>query len=283
MLNYMFCMYKHLMTKDELVHVFNTLDYNNIEDRYLADDPSLYPYIKWDRLGKMQAIRMAARNLEILRYVNLKKYNYKIRDIFFLIKRDYNILFDYFNFDFENLSYDDAYFLLCLGNEEFLKMIDIKKYDFKFLEMIDIIRAYNYRRSIILDLNYPELKNYQATEILIMTGEENVDLFNLDLLSTLDWLKLLTYQPNFLYSCDFDKFKSGDPFNLVQLVVMFDKPDLAYLIGEIDKRGITPFGWEKLLISKPDKFAAECDFSKLNEANWSVIKSYRPELLVYKL
>ena len=133
MINYTFCMYKDRMTNEELLHLFDSIDYETIEDRYLADDPRLYPYIHWDRLTKMQAVRMAARNLDILEYVDLKKYQYKIREVFFLIKRDFSLLFKYFNFDFENLSHDDAYFLLCLGSEEFYEMVDVKKYNFNFI------------------------------------------------------------------------------------------------------------------------------------------------------
>lgn len=283
MLNYTFCMYKDNLTKEELLHLFDTIDYEAIEDRYLADDPRLFPYIHWDKITKMQAVRMAARNLDILNYVDLKKYQYRIREVFFLIKRDFNILFKYFNFDFENLTRDDAYFLLCLGSDKFYKMVDVKKYDFNFIEMINIIRAYSYNRSVITDLNYSELKNYQITEVLIMTGEESLDLFNLDDLNTLNWIDLLMYQPDFIYRCDFEKFIDGDPFNLVQLIVMFDKPDLTYLLDRIDLNKITPFGWEKLLISRPDKFANICDFKKLNEANWAVISHYSPELIIHKV
>lgn len=282
MLNYQFCMYKDDFSIEELKHLFDTIDYDMVEDRYLVDNPELYCYIHWDRISKMQAIRMAARNLDILNRIDFKKYDYKIREIFFLIKRNYNILFEHFNFDFNNLSRDDAYFLLCIGSQEFYDMIDIKKYDFSFIEMINIIRAYNYNRKIIVDLNYHELKNYQITEILIVTGEENADLFNLDSLSTLNWLDLLMYQPNFLGKCDFDKFIKGDPFNLVQLIVLFDKPDLSYLLNNINLDNITPFGWEKLLIAKPEQFERLCNFSKLNESNWIVIGAYSPELLKYK-
>lgn len=282
MINYTFCMYKDGMTKEELLHLFDSIDYETIEDRYLVDDTSLYPYIHWNRLTKMQAVRMAARNLDILEYVDLKKYQYKIREVFFLIKRDFSLLFKYFNFDFDNLSHDDAYFLLCLGSEEFYEMVDVKKYNFNFIEMFNIIKAYECDRSVISDLNYSELKNYQVTEILIVTGEESLDLFDLKELSTLNWLDLLMYQPEFIYKCDFEKFIEGDPFNLVQLIVLFDKPDLTYLLDNIDMSKITAFGWEKLLIARPEKFERLCDFTKLNEANWAVIGAYEPRLLAYK-
>ena len=254
MLNYMFCMNRVDLSEKELFHMFDSIDYGKIEDRFLSDDPLLYPYIHWDRLEKMQSVRIAARNLDVLNYIDLKRYKYSIREIFFLIKKDYNILFKYFNFDFKNLSNEDAYFLLCIGNDEFYNMIEIQKYKFNFIEMMNIIRAYKYKKNVIIDLNYSELKNYQITEILIATGEESLDLFDIKCLSTLNWLDLLSYQPNFLYICDFEIFLSGDPFNLVQLVILFDKPDLTYLIDEIDKNEITPFGWEKLREAKPETF-----------------------------
>lgn len=282
LLNHTFCRYRENLTKEELIHLLNVIDYETIEDRHLVDDPVLYPYIHWNRITKMQAVRMAARNLEILKFIDLKKYQYTIREVFFLIKRDYNILFKYFNFDFKNLSHDDAYFLLCLGNKDFYNLVDINKYSFNFIEMINIIRAYKYERNVILDMNYLELKNYQITEILIMTGKDNLDLFDINVLSTLNWLDLLIYQPEFLSKCDFEKFLNGDPFNLVQLIVLFDKPDLSYLLEKIDLKTITPFGWEKLLIFNPEKFASLCDFKKLNESNWIVIESYSPQLSVYK-
>ena len=278
-----FCLNKEILTDAELIHLFDVIEYETIEDRFLVDDPSLYKYIHWDRVTKMQAIRMAARNLDILNFIDLKKHQYRIREVFFLIKRDYTILFKYFDFDFNNLSYDDAYFLLCIGNMEFYNMVDVKKYNFNFIEMNNIIRAYKYNRKVISDLNYHELKNYQITEILIMTGEENLDLFSLDSLSTLNWLELLMYQPNFLARCDFDKFVNGDPFNLIQLIVLFDNPDLSYLIGKIDLKDITPFGWEKLLIGKSEKFITLCDFSKLKENNWTTIGEENPSILAYKI
>ena len=278
-----FCFEKDILTEKELIHILNTMDYSCVEEKYLVDEPGLYKFIKWDRLDKMQTIRAAARNLEIIKFVDFKKFVYRIRDIFFLIKRDYNILFDYFNFDFNNMSQDDAYFLLCLGQKRFFDMLDIKKFKFNFIETLNIIRAFHYKRDIILSLDYKQLKNYQVTEIIILSGEENSDLFDLNEINTIQWLDILPYQPDFIEFCDFEKFVSGDPFNLIQLVIMFDNPDLTYLIDRIDKSLITPFGWEKLLISKPEYARDICDFSKLNESNWSAISEYNPELLVHKL
>lgn len=270
------------MPIDELKHICNSLDYPNIEDRYLCDFPQLHPFVYWDRLEKMQAVRIATRHPELLEKIDLKKYKYKIKEIFFFIQPDYTRIFKYFDFDFKNLSQDDAYFLLCLGKDEFLSIIDIKKYNFGFIEILDIIKAYNFRRDILMSLNYKLLKNYQITEIYINTGEEFVDLFGTEILSTLNWLELLSYKPEFLDLCDFEKFTDGDPFNLIQLITMFKEPDLIYLLDDIDKDDITALGWEKLLIYKPEKSIEICDFKKLKENNWAEINKVRPELMIYK-
>jgi len=282
-INDIFCFEWDSLSKDELKHICSVLDYANIEDRYICDHEALYPYIHWDKLDKMQAIRIVSRNNTLLSKINLKKYTYKVKDIFFLLQNDYTLIFKFFDFDFNNLSQDDAHAIFCLGKDEFLNLIDITKYKFGFIEMMDIIKAYEFKREVIEKLQYTTLKNYQVTEILMNTGEESLDLFNLETLSTLNWLDLLSQQPEFIYRCDFDKFVHGDPFNLIQLVVLFNKPDLTYLIDKIDIDDITPFGWEKLLIYKSEKFIDRCDFSKLNESNWTEIGLSKPELLVYKL
>lgn len=282
MINHLFCFGRNSLTKEELIHVCENMHYPAVEDRYLADDPSAYPYIKWDRLDKMQAIRLVTRNQDLLEKIDLKKYEYRVREVFFFIQKDYKHIFKYFNFDFSNLVQDDAYFILCFGKDEFLDLIDIRKYKFSFIESFEIIKAYNFKREVVELLNYEELKSYQIAEILIMTGEEFLDLFDLDVLTTLDWLKLLMYQPGFIHKCDFEKFVEGDPFNLVQLIVLFEKPDLSNLLEKIDLKKITPFGWEKLLIYNAEKFAPLCDFSKLNESNWVSLLEESPELLKYK-
>ena len=43
-----------------------------------------------------------------------------------------------------------------------------------------------------------------------MTGEESLDLFDTNELSTLNWLELLNHQPDFIELCDTNKFKKGD-------------------------------------------------------------------------
>ena len=282
MVNY-FCLNYKDLTEKELIHLNESINYDNIPDRIIADDDYLHPYINWKRISKMKAIRLVSKNFDLIEVIDLKQYDYKIREIFWFIQVDYTRLFKFFNFDFDKCNHEDVYLLLCLGEKYFEDLIDIESYNFSFLEMMDIIRAYKYQRHIILRLNYSKLKNYQFTEIISNTGIENLDLFDIDDLSTLNWIELLNYQPHFIEKCDFEKFKIGDVFNLIQLIVLFIEPDLSYLLDDVDKSQITAFGWEKLLICNPNKFADICDFSKLNEDNWSRIVIHQPELLVHKL
>lgn len=271
------------LTEKEMKHINKHVDYDSMPDRTLSDNIQLHPYINWNRISKMKAIRLVSKNFDLTKYINLKKYDYRIKEIFWFIKSDYTRLFEFFNFDLSKCSQEDVYLLLCLGEEYFEQRINLEDFKFSFIESMDIIRAYNYRKDIILRLQYDKLKSYQYTEILSNTGEESADLFDLEELSTINWLELLNHQPDFLYMCDFEKFKRGDLFNLVQLVILFEKPDLSYLIDEIDKDEISAFGWEKLLICSPERFTDMCDFRKLNEDNWSRIARYRPELIPYKL
>lgn len=282
MSKYFLTNYCHELGFKELNHFLASPYCNLIPDRFLADNEDWMPYIKWEFVDKMKLIRVATRNINVLEYVDVKKIDYRVKDVYNLLQLDYT-KFERFNFDMNNLVHEDAYALLCLGKDFFLEKIDTTKYKFSFLEMRNIIRAFNYNRDVIMRLNYNELKSYQIAEILSMTGEENIDLFDLNKLTTLDWLELLNYQPGFISRCDFEKFIKGDPYNLVQLVILFLNPDLTYLIDKIDLDSITALGWEKLLIAYPEKFIDKCNFSKLKNNNWKEIEKEKPELLIYKL
>lgn len=283
LINDLFCTMWAELSEKELKHISNLLDYPNIEDRYLCDNEELHPYVKWDKLEKMQAIRVVTRQPDLLEKIDLKKYEYRIKDIWYFIQADYTRLTKYFDFDLKNLSKDDAHLLLCIGVEEFLDEIDLEKYDFNHIECFNIIKAYDCQRKVIVRLNYSLLNSHQIAYIFKATNEKMLDLFSFESLTTLNWLDLFCYRPNFIKYCDFEKFKYGDPFNLIQLITLFENPDFSYLLDEIDKDEITALGWEKLLIHKPEKYLHICDFKKLKENNWVEILKSRPSLDVYKL
>jgi hypothetical protein len=173
-----FCKNYSELSDKEMRHINKYIDYDSIPDRILSDNEQLHPYINWSRISKMKAIRLVSKNFNLTKYINLKKYEYKIREIFWFIKSDYTRLFEFFNFDLSKCSHEDVYLLLCLGEDYFEKRIKLEDFKFSFIEIMDIIRAYRYRRDIVLRLDYPKLKNYQYTEILSNTGEDSIDLFD---------------------------------------------------------------------------------------------------------
>ena len=79
MINYVFCTQSYELSDEQLKHLCKVLDYPSIDDRYLTDNPNLYKYIQWDRLEKMQAVRVAARNKKLLDVIDLKKQYSELR------------------------------------------------------------------------------------------------------------------------------------------------------------------------------------------------------------
>jgi len=277
-----FCTDWETLSQKELEHIGNVLDYPNIEDRFLCDHEEIHPYIKWDRLEKMQAIRVATRHPNLIDKINLSKYEYKIKEIWYFIQADYTRLFKYFTFDLKKLPKEDAYFLLCIGQDIFFDIIKIENYEFNHIECFNILKAYDFKRKVICSLNTSLFNSQQISHIFKATNEEYLDIFSVKQLNTIDWLDLLCYQPGFIKHCDLEKFVDGDPFNLIQLITLFKNPDLSYLLDEIDKDEITALGWEKLLIYNSEKFSKICNFSKIKENNWVEILKYRPELEAHK-
>ena len=267
-------------------HIVKTINYSIVPDRVISDDDDILKYIVWDRMDRMQIIRVVIRCLDndnlIVDKINLKKYKYKVKELIHLLKRRPRYI-EHFAIDLNKVGISDAATLLSMGDEYILSRIDLSKYRFNFRESMNIIRGYKYDRDIIKQVNYKSLKGSQIAEVLINTGEENLDLLNTNYLTNIDWINLLEARPEMLKICNYKKFLTGDIFYSIKLCCMFDTPDLSYLVLDRGSKNITPFGWEKLLIEKPEIFLAHCNFSKLNDNNWSNILKEQPQLHKYKI
>lgn len=267
-------------------HLVRTINYNVIPDRMISDNEEILKYVKWDRMDRMQIIRVVIRCLDnknnIVDRINLKKFKYKVKELVHLLKRRPRYI-EHFAIDLNKITTSEASTLLSLGDDYILSRIDTSKYRFNFRESMNIIRGYKYKRDIIKKVNYNSLKGSQISEILIHTGEKNLDLFNTELLTNIDWINLLELRPEMLNLCNYKRFLTGDIFYSIKLCCMFDSPDLSYLILDRNIKDITPFGWEKLLIEKPEIFLAYCNFNKLDDNNWSNILKVQPQLHTYKI
>lgn len=284
----LFCWHRDKLPRSILKHLTKTIDYNIVPDRVISDNQDVRELVKWERIEKMKLIRILVRCIDqdvedIDKFeVYLRKLDYKVKDLSHLLKRQPEYI-KYFNIDLNKITTSEAARLLSFGHEYFLDKVDFSKYRFNYKESMNIIQGYKYDRDIIKKVNYKSLKGYQIAEILIHTNEVNLDLFDVGKLTSIDWLNLLEERENMLKICNFSKFKTGDIFYSIRLCCMFEAPDLSYLILDRDLEEVSPFGWEKLLIEKPDIFLEHCNFSKLDENNWKNILEEHPQLDVYKI
>lgn len=269
-----------------LKHLAKVVNYNEVPDRVISDNEEIRSVVKWDRVERIKMIRILIRcldnDIDIMDQINIEKYNYKIKNLTHLLSRKPHYI-EYFKIDLGKITTSEAALVLSLGAQYFIDKIDFGRYKFNFKESMNIIQGYKYDREIIKKVNYKSLKGYQIAEILIHTGESNLDLFDTGKLTNIDWINLLALRPEMLNHCNFSKFMSGDIFYSIKLCCMFDVPDLSYLVINKGVENISPFGWEKLLIEKPEIFLAHCNFNKLDDNNWSNILKSQPDLHVYKV
>jgi len=275
-----FCWEWEKLPRSMLKHLAKSVDFNIVPDRVISDNEKVRKVIDWDRVDRMKMIRIIIRcldnNTDVISEINLKKYNYKIKELIHLLKRRPRYI-EHFSIDLDKITTSDAATLLSLGDSYILSKVNILKYKFNFKESMNIIRGYKFDRDIIKSVNYRSLKGYQISEILIKTGRKNLDLFSIEILTNIDWINLLELRPEMLDICNIKKFTTGDIFYSIKLCCMFDSPDLSYLVFDRNMDDITPFGWEKLIIEKPEKFLAHCNFSKLEDKNWRNIVKEHPK------
>jgi len=284
----MFVKHYHELPLSILKHMVNIFDSEVIPDNAVVDSENVRKVVRWDKFEKMKLIRILIRcldrDIDVLDKIKpqLKKFDYKVKDLVHLLGRRPHYI-EHFPIDLDKLKTGDAAAVLALGDDYFIDKIDLSKYKFNFKESMAIIQGYNYDREIIKQVNYKSLKGYQISEIITYTGELNLDLLDISKMTNIDWIGLLSHNPNMLEHCNYNKFMSGDIFYSIKLCCMFDTPDLSHLVIDRDMSKISPFGWEKLLIEKPEKFLAHCDFNKLDENNWKCILEEHPEFHVYKV
>ncbi len=283
----MFCNHSEELPNSILRHISKVVDYSLVPERIMVDNESTRDLVRWDRVEKMQLIRCLIRcldqDIDILDKLlpSINNFDYKIKELIHLLKRRPRYI-EYFPVDLDKITTSEAATVLSIGDSYYIKRIDLSKYKFNFKESMNIIQGYKYDRSVVERVNYKSLKGYQISEIMAHTGDRDVNLLNISKLTNIDWINLLEARPELLSYCDYDKFSYGDIFYSIKLCCMFDEPDLSHLVLKRGVNEISPFGWEKLLIEKPETFLAHCNFSKLDENNWSYILKAHPELHVHK-
>ena len=270
------------LSENELRNLCQYADYNKIPDRIISNNEELHDMIPWERVDRMKIIRVVARNIKIINFVDLSKYNYTIKEARSFLKIHPHLI-DKIGIDFEKIKKAEAFSLLTVGLEEISEKIDVKKYDFNASETYDIIKANNFKEHIIGRISLINLEDYHICGIIINTGDKHFDILNLNKLTTKKWVEILQNRPELLYYCDLKMFLKSDIYNSVELICIFPNEDFDYLIKDRNyKEELSPLGWEKLLMSKPDIYSDICCFEKLNETAWKNILEFCPSLINYK-
>ena len=273
----------NILNKSTLIHLIYNANIENISDEVIASNEIIYKNINFDNISKEKLIRIITRNIDIAKYIDIKNRHFTINDIKYFLKTYPNMV-DVFNINLKTISKKEAYILLKLNVERYFEEINIKNYDFNAIENYEILKSANFKEKVFHMLDTDKLKNYHIVDIVKHTGEQYIKYINLKKLTPRKWCDLLTYQPNLLKYCDINVFRKGDIFNIIQLIEIYEKPNFSYLIKEIKNYRdlISPLGWEKLIISKPEDFINDCLCYKLNANNWKNILRYHPELIAYK-
>lgn len=265
-------------THPELCHICKFVDYDKIPDRVIADNEFLYDIIPWDKVDRMKVLRLVARGSNVINFVDLSKYNYTIREVRNTIKIRPNIIHS-LNIDLTKLNQRDVFIALTIGLPQITNCINTHNYKFTPKEVYEIIEANNFPSKLTRSFDLSKLQDYHISDIIINTGYEFLDVLNINKLTARKWLDILHVRTDFIDLCNLEKFKESDIYNSVELICMFPDRDFNFLIKNRNyKDDVSPFGWYKLLMSRPHDFLEICSFDKLNKSYWLDILRHHPYL-----
>lgn len=263
-------------TDEQLIALCNCADPDLFSDRLIADNEVIRNNFQWHKMGVKRQCRLMARlmdigHVNILDNIRSKLPSVRISDIKPILMRE-PMMIKGFNIDMERISDSDAYILLEMGKDYFLKNVTTKGRKFSMLQQYNICKAYNYDRNVLIMFNCKAFDGFYTKKILEATAHLNLDLLDLDNMKLIDWIDLLSVHPDLYERCNMKKFSNAPIMELIDIAVMFDDNEVYATILERDLREVSPYGWEKLMKHKSELFAAVCDHEKWNEA----IKKSRP-------
>ncbi len=250
---------------------------NSIQDKDLIKNKELHDNVNWKIINKNKAVRILARDIDLLEKIDIKELGLTVTDLFPLFLQ-YPELIHQMVKDFNLLTPIESIRLLeC--NPDLIEFIDISKYNFSKKDLIEIINKFKRSPQIIERIDLYDLDHFHTRRLLIDTGIDYMDKLNLSQLKNVDWIEILENQPELLEYCDLSVFETNDCYLLTKLVIMF--PELSYLI-ENNKDKISALGWEYLIKEDFENYQDVCCWEKLSESNWNNILKKHPNLYYIK-
>lgn len=277
-----------VIEEKEIKKLLNFADLDKVPDRVILLNEIYQENIDWNQLSNTKIARLISMFIDrkdvnfILNKVNLTEKNFKIREIIWCLSRMPELTEKTFGVNLKKINKKDAYTLLSLGHEYFIKRINISKYRFNPTEIYKITKSYLFDRVIMEKVKSDKLEGFHVSQVLINTRRENIDLINLEKLTAKQWIEVLEKRKTLFDLCDFNKFLSEDVYFSIKFLEIFPSHErsLAFIIE--NKQSIGDKGWKILLDNFPDKFIHLCDYDALYESTWVKITNKHPHLLEFR-
>ena len=310
----LFC--SDVLTKEEFAYVSQDIDWNQVPDNYIKYNDSILKKIDWGKhFDKYKALRLLMANIidghDVTKYP-MHHYEYSFEEVVTSLQMQptllehinisgdvtiYQVLrvarkrpefLSMYDFNTEDITEEELLDLIKVGNKDFISKMNVDWSRFSTHERFKIIKASKFDENTLEsagafdeDFTNP----YHVREIIIKTGDEYLDLLNLDCLFPADWVKILRYHRHLYTRMNLDYLLSGDIYYLIQICMIL--PDFVEYITEDNAHKISSRGWEKLLVKygtdDDNRLINLCDFSKIEQRSWRYMQKEKPELLLYRL
>lgn len=274
--------YIHTFTEKELISLCQNADPDVFTDISVADNDIVQEHFRWDKVRPKRLSRMMARAIDLgfiglLSHLDTKGMKFRVKDLKPLLRRKPEMI-ERFSIDMDKITDVEAHMLLELGKDYFLDHIDVKKRRFSVLQQFDICKSYGFSRKAMLLFDCKQFDGFQTKEALKQTGYDNIDLLDLKNMKLVDWLDLLIERPEMYQRCDILRFKNEPISQLISLAALTDDDNVFSFIKTKDLDEVSPLGWEKLMLHRPDMFESVCDYKKLDALNRKNVIALHPHL-----
>ena len=304
------------MTKEEFGLIAKSIKWDAIPDNYIKYNDDILSKINWKlHIDKNRAIRIARSNLndgQSIDKLPLHIYDYEFEELISTLQVQPTIL-EYVNisgeitvdqvlrvakkkpefltmydFNTDNLTDDQIYEFVKLGNSDFIESLNLDLSKLPLHERFKIIKASNFNQHTLEStgaFNEDFVNPFHIREIIIKTGDEYLDLLNLDCLFPSDWVKILRQHRHLYNRINIKELLDGDIYYLVEICMFI--PEFVQYITDENAHKISSRGWEKLLVKygtdNNNRLIELCDFSKIEQRSWRYIQREKPELLLYRV
>ncbi len=267
----------HDKMDDNMFQIFlKNININSLDDESFLKDERIRRMVDWENMSRKKIIRLMTRDLSILNYIDFEKQKFSITELEIFLRFHPEYIND-LNIDFDKIIPKEVLILLKI-DPGFCEYVDLYNVQFNRLELQELVKNFIFNENVITKINFNLFDNYINRYVLKKTSTKYIDKINLDSLNVLDWVDILQKNPGMFKYCNTDLFLKGDCFNLIKIASCVYE---AYELIEKNKDLISGLGWEKLLLIDLEKYQKICNWSKLNNLNFKILKKKYPDIEKY--